>query len=399
MQPRHQHRQHQQLAQLDPHVERQQRREQVRARELQGLAQGEREPEPVHQPEQERDGPPALHVGAEDVLDRHVHDRRGDERLDQRREPQGVGREVVGRGEQGHRVGDGEGGDDDREGLEPPEGDDQAGEEQQVVGAVEDVLEAHDHEAERGLVPARVKAHDAGVAPQIERPLGPARRQEPQHGDHPQAHPFEARADGEIRPVRPDLIVEQHVEHRLLPDDLRVGGQQRALDVGQRALPGLERAVRRQRDLDGADRRLGQGGVVLEDADLLPHPDHRRVGELVALARPLEVEVARPQGGERHVRQRLQRHPHQEAQALPLGLDERLHGHVAGDVVGRRGGGKPQQERCRRGASDEPPTGRGRPASADCGPGGVRPRAVADGLRRGCGAGESARHGAFAGGR
>ena len=56
-----------------------------------------------------------------------------------------------------------------------------------MVGAVEDVLEAHRHEPERGLVPARVEHHDAGVAPQLERPLGPARREEAEDGDDPQA--------------------------------------------------------------------------------------------------------------------------------------------------------------------------------------------------------------------
>ena len=251
-----------------------------------------------------------------------------------------------------------------------------------MVGAVEDVLEAHRHEPERGLVPARVEADDPGVAPQLERPLGPARRQEPQDGDDPQAHPLEARADREVGPVGLDVVVEEDVEHRLLPDDLGVGGQQRALDVGERLLPGLERAVRRQRDLDGGDRRLGQGGVVLEDADLLPHPHHGRVGELVPLARPLEVEVARPVGRERHVRQGLERHAHEEAQALPLGLDEGLHRHVAGDVVGRLGGGQGQEQADDREAPDDEPPGHAPPRSGGSGVCGARPWAASGGSRQ-----------------
>ena len=294
-------------------------------------------------------------------------------------------------------MGDGERGHDDREGLELPERDDEAGEEQQVVGAVEDVLEAHRHEPERGLVPARVEADDAGVAAQLERPLGPARRKEPEDGDDPQPHPLEARADGEVGLVRLDVVVEEDVEHRLLPDDLGVGGQQRALDVGERALPGLERAVRRQRDLDGGDGRLGQGGVVLEDADLLPHPHHGGVGELVPLAGPLEVEVARPVGRERHVRQGLERHPHEEAQALPLGLHEGLHRHVAGDVVGRLGGGQGQEQADDGEASNEEPSGHSPRPAAGSGAGGVRLRAAVGGPPRGGVEGGIARHGAFTG--
>jgi hypothetical protein len=42
--------QHEQLSQFHPDVERQQRRQQVRAGKLQRLPQREREPEPVHEP-------------------------------------------------------------------------------------------------------------------------------------------------------------------------------------------------------------------------------------------------------------------------------------------------------------------------------------------------------------
>ena len=54
---RNQQDQHQQLSQLDADVERQQRRQQVRAGELQRLPQRERKPEPVDQPEPERHQP------------------------------------------------------------------------------------------------------------------------------------------------------------------------------------------------------------------------------------------------------------------------------------------------------------------------------------------------------
>jgi len=92
---RHHDHQHQQLAELDADVEREQRGEQVRAGELHRVLQAEREAEPVHEAEQERDQPSAMRPLDGDVLQRHVDDRRGDERLDERRKPERVGGEVV----------------------------------------------------------------------------------------------------------------------------------------------------------------------------------------------------------------------------------------------------------------------------------------------------------------
>ena len=55
---------HEQLAELDADVEREQRRQQVRAGELQRLPQREREAEAVHEAEPERDQPAAVQRSA-----------------------------------------------------------------------------------------------------------------------------------------------------------------------------------------------------------------------------------------------------------------------------------------------------------------------------------------------
>ena len=52
-------------------------------------------------------------------------------------------------------------GDDDHERPQPPERDHEAEQEEQVVGALEDVPEARLDEAQRGLVPARIETHEA----------------------------------------------------------------------------------------------------------------------------------------------------------------------------------------------------------------------------------------------
>ncbi len=72
---------------------------------------------------------------------------------------------------------DRERGDDDDERTQPADRNDEAGEEQEVVGAVEDVPEAFHHEAQHRLVPARIEIDEAGGAVEVEGAHGAARRQ------------------------------------------------------------------------------------------------------------------------------------------------------------------------------------------------------------------------------
>ena len=57
-------------------------------------------------------------------------------------------------------------------------------EEQQVVGAFEDVPEAGHHETQRGLVPARIERTRPGSPWNSNARVAPVRRQEAQHGRH-----------------------------------------------------------------------------------------------------------------------------------------------------------------------------------------------------------------------
>ena len=78
-------------------------------------------------------------------------------------------------------------------GREAPERDYEAQQEQEVVDALEDVPEARDEEAQRRLMPARIEAHEAGVAVQLEGAHVAARRQETQGRRHPLAEAVDAR--------------------------------------------------------------------------------------------------------------------------------------------------------------------------------------------------------------
>ena len=154
----------------------------------------------MHQPEPERDHPAPAELRRDDVLERHVDDRDGDERLDERREPQSVGREAVRRGNQRDRVRDRERCDDGDERSQSTERDDEAEQKQQVIDPVEDVVEPELDELQRRLVPARIQPHQARVADDLEGAHGAARRQEPKNGHRPQSQSSEPRLGNHSSP-------------------------------------------------------------------------------------------------------------------------------------------------------------------------------------------------------
>ena len=65
-------------------------------------------------------------------------------------------------------MGNGEGGDDEGEFAEAAEGDDEAGEEEEVIGAIEDVFKAKREKAPSGLVPGGIEGDDAWVVVELE---------------------------------------------------------------------------------------------------------------------------------------------------------------------------------------------------------------------------------------
>src|SRR5215831_16643862 len=133
----------------------------------------------MHEAERESDDPAPRNVVSElsqrrvdDVFERHVNDGDRDQCFDERREPEHVRDKPEGRGDQRNRMPDRERSDDDDERPQPPERDHQAAQEQQVVGAFENVPEAGLDKAQRGLVPTGIEAHETGIALELERARG-----------------------------------------------------------------------------------------------------------------------------------------------------------------------------------------------------------------------------------
>src|SRR5258707_1231266 len=81
---------------------------------------------------------------------------------------------------------DGERGDDGNERAKAAKGDHQAKQEEQMVGAIENVEKTKVHETHSRLVPSRIETDKAGIADEFERANTAAGWQKPQNGDHPQ---------------------------------------------------------------------------------------------------------------------------------------------------------------------------------------------------------------------
>ena len=224
--------------------------------------------------------------------------------------------------------------DDDDERPQAPERDHQAGQEQQVVGALQDVPEAVDHEPQRGLVPAGIEADQSRIAVELERARGAVRRQEAQRGRDFEAEPVDARVDGEFRAVRADRVVEQHVEELLVPVELEVVGERRPLDMRARLLVGGERPVGGERDPRLDDPRGPEAGVVLVKVDAVDEPELRCIAQRLVGAR--QVEIARPAGRKLDLAHGGERHADQELQPVADRPHEGVDLDVGRDLVGAR---------------------------------------------------------------
>src|SRR5260370_35914234 len=83
---------------------------------------------------------------------------------------------------------------------------------------MEDVEESEGHEPPRRLIPARVEPDKPRIALIFERSDRAARRQKAEHGGDVHAETRELRMDRKGRSIGRDGVLEEHVEHALVPD-------------------------------------------------------------------------------------------------------------------------------------------------------------------------------------
>ncbi len=285
----------------------------------------------MHEAETEGEQPAPFEAGADDVLEGHPHDRERDERFDQGLKPEGAGREPHRGRDQRDRMRGGERGDDHDERADAPERDDEAEHEEQMIEALEDVAEAEPDESEEGLVPARVQRYQARVAGELEHALGAAVREESEHGHGAEPEVGERGPDRESGVGGSDGVLEEHVEHRLLPGQLGVGRERRRAEVGEGEFVVGERAVRGQGHARGGDASGREWAPILVNLEIVRDPETG--GVVQQRGGRGDVEVAGPAQRELDVAHGLERNADDEAQPLRLGPDEREYGHVRGDLV------------------------------------------------------------------
>src|SRR5262245_10952920 len=131
----------------------------------------------MDQPEQSGDQPPPPQVGANDVFQRHVHDRCGDSRLDEGWEPRACGREVVRRAKQREGVRYREGGYNRNYVADATEGDDETEKKQKVVDPAKDVSDSKYNESCDRTIPSGVEKDPPGPTGDQHRSILPVERQ------------------------------------------------------------------------------------------------------------------------------------------------------------------------------------------------------------------------------
>ena len=169
--------------------------------------------------------------------------------------------------------------DDHDERPQPPKRDHQAAQEQQVVGAVENVPEAGHDKTQRGLVPPGIEAYQAGFAPELERARGAAGWQEAQCRGDFLPEPVDAQADREFGTVGLDRILKQDVEQLLVPIELQIVGKRGPFQVRTRLLIRRERSVGRQRHARVEDAGRWKRRAVFVDGDVIDQMELRSVAQ------------------------------------------------------------------------------------------------------------------------
>ena len=134
------------------------------------------------------------------------------------------------------RMAHGERGHDDDERPQLPERDHQAEQEQQMVGAVQDVPEPGHDKTQSGVVPARIEPNQAGIAMKLECARDAVGRHEAQRGGHLLTKAVDARVDGEFGMRGADRVFEQDIEQLLVPVELQIVREPRPLHVRARLI-------------------------------------------------------------------------------------------------------------------------------------------------------------------
>ncbi len=187
----------------------------MRAGELQRITERSGKTEAVHEAEHERHDPPALRPGPQHVLHGHVYDRRRDEYFHERSEPRGRRHDPERRSDERDGMGHREGGDHAHQRTPLTEGQHEAQHEEQMIESAQHVFDTVTDEQRRGVPPARIHPHRAGVPLEAVAALGAVGVHQRQETGGADTQIGPARFDHEVSGQRGGGDLQQHFEAQL----------------------------------------------------------------------------------------------------------------------------------------------------------------------------------------
>src|ERR1700733_7386222 len=95
------------------------------------------------------------------------------------------------------------------------------------------MLEPQFYKLQSSLVPARIKADQARITNKLESPHGATGRQKTKHRSHAQTQARQPRMDRKPGSVRTNRILEPHIQHGLVPNNVGVEQQLRSPEMRQ----------------------------------------------------------------------------------------------------------------------------------------------------------------------
>src|SRR5260370_18970594 len=142
-----------------------------------------------------------------------------------------------------------------------------------MVRAIQDEKKSQFDEAQGGLMTTRIESDEARITDELKGAHGAARRLKAKDDDNALAETAEPRMHRKARLVRVNRVVEQNIEHGLVPEDLRVAGQARSRNMRERFVLGRAGPVRFERYAGFHYSWIREAGISFVNLNLLCDPN------------------------------------------------------------------------------------------------------------------------------
>src|SRR6266853_5995340 len=175
-----------------------------------------------------------------------------------------------------------------------------------MVRSIQDVKKSQFDESQGGLMPTRIESDEARITDELKGAHGAARRLKAKDDDNALAETAEPGMYGKARLVRVNRVVEQNIEHGLVPEDLGIAWQARAGDMRERFIVGHEGPIRFQRHAGFHHSRIREADIAFVNLNLFSDPKSCRL--MQRRIDSIEIQVARALFWKLDIAHGLERH-------------------------------------------------------------------------------------------